>query len=142
MSCDYGVWHSETSLTNREAAKIYIGLCEQWPFLEGESAAVRAFYEELTRRWPELGTVPEEKIDDKNYCPWSCEISHSGMAVVTACVWPMADKVGSFVKELSTKHQLVFFDPQSERAHLPEHLKSLPGKKGSWFGRVFGGSDR
>jgi fido (protein-threonine AMPylation protein) len=73
MSCDYGFWHSETSLTNEESAKIYIGLCEQWPFLEGENRAVRAFYDELTRRWPELGTVPHEKIDDKDYCPWSCE---------------------------------------------------------------------
>jgi hypothetical protein len=142
MSCDYGVWHSETSMTNEEAAKIYTGLCEQWPFLEGENRSVRAFYDELTRRWPELDTVPDEKIDDKDCCPWSCAISHSGMAVVTACVWPMADKVGSLVKHLATKHQLVFFDPQSERVHLPRHLKSLPSKKGSWFRRVFGRSDR
>jgi len=142
MSCDYGVWHSETSLTNEEAAKIYVALCEQWPFLDGENRAVRAFYDELTKRWPELDTVPDEKIDDKNYCPWSCAISHSGMAVVTACVWSMADKVGSFVKELATRHQLVFFDPQSERVHLPEQMKSLTGKKSGWFGRVFGGSGR
>ena len=85
MSCDYGVWHSETSLTKEEAAQIYLALCEQWPFLEGENAAIRDFYDELTRRWPEIDTVPEEKLGDHDYCPWSCEICHSGMAVVTAC---------------------------------------------------------
>jgi hypothetical protein len=141
MSCDYGVWYSETFLTNEEAAKIYIGLCEQWPFLEGENRSVRAFYDELTKRWPELDTVPDEKIDDHEHCPWSCAISHSGSAVVTSCVWPMADKVGSFLKQLANKHHLVFFDPQSKRVALPEHLERLT-KNGSWFGRVFGRSDK
>jgi hypothetical protein len=137
MSCDYGVWYSETPLTNEEAAKIYVSLCEQWPFLEGEYPMVRAFYDELTRHWPELDTVSEEKIDDKEYCPWSCAISHSGIAVVTACVWPMADKVGSFVKDLATKHQLVLFDPQSERVHLPERLKATQVKKDGLLRRLF-----
>jgi hypothetical protein len=137
MSCDYGVWYSKTSLTDEEAAKIYVGLCEEWPFLEGENQAARAFYNDLTRRWPELDTIPDEKMDDKGYCPWSCKISHSGTAVVTACVWSMADQVGSFVKDLATRHQLVFYDPQSERVHLPEHLKIMQAKKGGWLRRLF-----
>jgi hypothetical protein len=137
MSCDYGVWYSETSMTNEEAGKIYAGLCERWPFLEGENPAVRAFYNDLTKRWPELATVPDEKMDDKDYCPWSCEISHSGVAVVTACVWSMADKVGAFVKELAARHQLVFYDPQSERVHLPAPLKAARAKQGSWWRRLF-----
>lgn len=140
MSCDYGVWYSEAAVTNAEAAKIYLGLCEKWPYLEGESPAVRAFYDELTTRWPELDAVPDDKIDDKDLCPWSCEISHSGMAVVTACVWSMADKVGHFVEELAIKHRLVFFDPQSERVRVPEHLMAMQGRKSSWWSRFFGGS--
>ena len=140
MSCDYGVWYSETRLTNKEAAKIYVALCEQWPFLEGEHPAVRDFYDELTRRWPEIDTVPDERIGDKDYCPWSCEISHSGIAVVTACVWSMADKVGAFIQELAIKHKLVFFDPQSERVLLPDHLATTQSKKRGWFGGLFGRS--
>jgi hypothetical protein len=142
MSCDYGVWYSEAPLTNEEANKIYLALCEQWPFLEGENGAVRAFYEELTRRWPAIDSVSEEKIGDHDYCPWSCAISHSGMAVVTACVWPTAGKVGSFVEDLATKHKLVFYDPQSDRVLLPEHLRAMHAKKSSWLGRLFGRSDR
>ena len=137
MSCDYGVWHSDKPLTNDEATKIYIALCDLWPFLEGEKPSVRTFYDELTKRWPELDTVPDEKVDDKEYCPWSCAISHSGMAVVTACVWPMADKVGQFIQQLAAKHRLVFYDPQSERLVLPEHLSALQDKKSSWIGRLF-----
>ena len=140
MSCDYGVWYSDKPLTGKEAATIYLALCEQWPFLEGEKPDVRAFYDELTKRWPELDTVPDEKIEDKDYCPWSCEISHSGMAVVAACVWSMADKVGSVVQDLAIKHKLVFFDPQSDRVHLPDHLKAMHVSEPSWLRRVFGGS--
>lgn len=143
MSCDYGVWYSEKPLTNEEATKIYLALCEQWPFLEGENEAVLAFYDELIKRWPEIDTVPESKIDDKEYCPWSCAISHSGMAVVTACVWSMASKVESFVKDLATKYKLVLYDPQSERVLLPEHLQTLQVKgSGGWLGRLLGSRDR
>jgi len=69
MSCDYGVWYSERALTKQEAGKIYTALCEQWPFLDGENAAVRAFYDELTGRWPEIDTIREERVDDHDYCP-------------------------------------------------------------------------
>jgi hypothetical protein len=64
MSCDYGAWYSETSVTKEEAAKIYIALCEEWPSLEGENASVRDFSNDLTKRWPEVDTIPEERIDD------------------------------------------------------------------------------
>jgi len=137
MSCDYGVWHSETPLTIQQAREIYLALCEQWPFLKGENTTVRAFYNDLTKRWPELQTVPAEKVGDHDYCPWSCEISHSGMAVVTACVWPMAGKVGSFIGELAIKHKLVFYDPQSDRVLVPEHLRARRAKEHGWLSRLF-----
>jgi hypothetical protein len=142
MSCDYGVWYSDNPLTNEEATKIYLALCERWPYLEGENKAVRVFYDELIRRWPEVDMVPDEKIDDKDYCPWSCAISHSGMAVVTACVWSMAGKVGEVIEELAVKHKLVFFDPQSERVRLPEHLEAMRAERGGWLRRLLSRSER
>jgi hypothetical protein len=135
MSCDFGVWYSEKALTKKEAGAIYVSLCEHWPFLEGENPAVAAFYDELTRRWPEIDKIPEEKIDDHDYCPWSCALDHSGMAVVMPCVWPKADAVEVFVKELAQKHKLVLYDPQSERVYLPAHLQL---KKRSLLDRLFG----
>jgi hypothetical protein len=72
-------------------------------------------------KWPEIDTVPEEKIDDKEYCPWSCALSHSGMAVVMACVWSMADEVTALVQELSKKYHLVLFNPQTDTVSIPEN---------------------
>jgi hypothetical protein len=44
MSFDLGVWHIDERLTDERAGEIYLLLCEQWPYLEGESPAVAAFY--------------------------------------------------------------------------------------------------
>lgn len=120
MSFDLGVWYSQVPLSDEEAAEIYVHLCGDWPYLGGEHHSVGSFYEELTKRWPEIDTVPDERIDDLEYCPWSCAISCSGMAVVTSCVWSMADKVESFIRELAKQHKLILFDPQSGKVHLPE----------------------
>jgi hypothetical protein len=123
MSFDLGVWHSEVPLTDAQAADIYVHLCENWPYLEGGSSSIATFYCELTGRWPEIDTVPEEKIDDTEYCPWSCALAHSGMAVVMSCVWSMADNVAVFVRDLAKKRGLVLFDPQTGEVTLPEHLR-------------------
>ena len=135
MSFDLGVWHSDRPLTDGEAAQTYVRLCEEWPYLNGENPAVATFYDELVMHWPEIDTVPEEKLDDMDYCPWSVALNHSGMAVVMSCVCSMADKVAGFVQGLATKHHLVLFDPQANRVHLPQQL--IREKRGL-FGQLFG----
>jgi hypothetical protein len=136
MSYDLGVWYSERQLTDQEASEIYLSLCENGPPLEGERQAVRAFYSELIAHWPELDTIPEEKIGDHEYCPWSCGLDISGMSVVMSCVWPMAEKVAIYVSELASKHELVLYDPQGDKVYLPAHLKTM---KRGFFARLFGG---
>jgi hypothetical protein len=147
MSCDYAVWQSERPLTDDEAGRIYQRLCESWPHLEGHSPELQAFYDELTARWPEIDTLPEDRVGDFDYCPWSCALDHSGMAVVMACVWPKANKVGDFVQQLAAKHGLVFYDPQSDLVIMPARLTSLtcptspgspPSSKGGFLARLFG----
>ena len=124
MSFDLGVWYSGVPVTDKEAAEIYVHLCENWPYLEGESASIAAFYDELIRRWPEIDTVPEEEIHDTEYCPWSSALNRSGMALLMPCVWSMADEVSVFVRRLANKYSLVLFDPQSGKVSLPEHPTS------------------
>jgi hypothetical protein len=123
MSFDLAVWHTEEPLTNQMAADVYLRLCENWPYLEGHSPAVTAFYEELTARWPEIDTIPEHHIGNFDFCPWSCALSRSGMAVVMTCVWPKAVAVANYVAPLARKHDLLLFDPQTGRAILPERLR-------------------
>lgn len=133
MSFDLGVWHAEKPLTADEAQQVYLKLCEDWPHLEGANSNVDAFYNELTQQWAEIYTIPEGKVGDFDLCPWSCALSHSGMAIVMSCVWPKAEEVARRVIELAEKHQLVLYDPQSDSVILPEYLR----KKKRWFKRLF-----
>ena len=123
MSFDLGVWHSEQPLTEAEASDIYLRLCEEWPYLGGENSAVQSFYQELVQHWPELDSIPEDQVGDFEVSPWSCELNHSGMAVVMSCVWPKASEVAEYVTDLARKHRLVTFDPQANRVTLPDHLR-------------------
>lgn len=123
MSFDLAVWHTEEPLTNEKASEIYLRFCQNWPYLEGSNPAVSAFYEELTSRWPELDTIPEHHIGNFDFCPWSCALSHSGMAVVMTSVWSKATEVAKYVEPLARKHDLLLFDPQASRAILPVRLR-------------------
>jgi len=120
MSFDLGVWHSEVPLTDKEAAKIYVALCEKWPYLKGESPSIAAFYYDLTAQWPEIETMPEDQIDNKEYCPWSCSLNHSGMAVIMACVWSMADDVAAFVEALAKEVRSRALQPSERNGLLAE----------------------
>src|SRR5579872_1339613 len=134
MTFDLGVWHSEARPTDKQAGAIYLQLCQNWPNLQGEHPSVAAFYQELTRRWPEIDSIPEDRIGDLDDCPWSCAISHSEIAVVMSCVWPKADEVAAFVRDLAQRHGLVLFDPQADRVYLPpddKHPDPAPQKSGA-----------
>ncbi len=105
--------------------------------MDGNSPAVGAFYQELIEKWPEIDTIPEDRLGDFDFCPWSCALNHSGMAVVISCVWSMANEVAEHVESLAQKHRLLLFDPQADRVVLPDYLR--PKSRGLWQ-RLFGSS--
>jgi hypothetical protein len=120
MSFDLGVWYPQARTGNEEAGKLYLRLCD------GDSSgvmphpAIKEFYAELTARYPELGTIPAEKIEDHDHCPWSCKLDHSSGHVILSCVWPKATEVGRVVKDLARKHGLAIYDPQSDVVTYPD----------------------
>jgi hypothetical protein len=93
MSFDLAVWYPEKRIANDEAGKLYA---------------------ELTARHPEIDGIPEEKIDDHDYCPWSCAMDHSPGHVIMSCVWPKATYVHQIVEDLARRHGLALYDPQSD----------------------------
>jgi hypothetical protein len=120
MSCDFCVWYPDKRLTDAEAGARYMRLCEG--NVEGEvvnHVAVEAFYRDLTSRHPEIDDVDEGRLDDHDYCPWSCAMDRSDGHVVMSCVWSRADYVGQLVEELARKHGLAVYDPQAERIRYP-----------------------
>lgn len=135
MSFDLGVWYSDVPVSLEEASEFYQDLCENGSESHKENGAIGAFYKELTARWPEIDSVPEEKVGDFDFSPWSCNLDRYGDAIVMCCVWSEAAKVEKVVRELARKQGLVFYDPQADRVLLPDHLNS--GEKANWWKKLF-----
>ena len=119
MSCDYAVWHTSERLSTEQAGELHQRLCEGDTSGVVPHAGVAGFYAELTARHPELDDVPEDRLEDKDFCPWSAAMDRSEGHVIVCCVWPKADEVGELVRSLATKHGLAFYDPQSARVLYP-----------------------
>ena len=120
MSFDLGVWYPQERIRNEEAGKLYVRLCDGDTSGVAPNPAIDAFYAELTARHPESDAIPEERIDDQDYCPWSCKLDHSPSHVILSCVWSKATYVGQLVQDLARKHGLAVYDPQSAVVIYPE----------------------
>jgi hypothetical protein len=114
MSFDLGVWYPHKRIRNEEATELYVRLCGGDTRGAVPHPAIDAFYAELTARHPEIDTIPEGKIDDHDYCPWSCKLDYSPSHVIMTCVWSKATHVHQLVQGLARKHGLALYDPQSE----------------------------
>jgi|SRR5579871_2891360 len=126
MSYDLAVWFPNKRISNSEAGKLYVRLCEEDISGVIPHPAVDAFYAELIAKHPEIDTVPSDKIDDHDYCPWSCAIDHSPGHVITNCIWPKATYVHHLVKSLAAKHGLALFDPQVGEIIYPDGSTGSP----------------
>jgi hypothetical protein len=120
MSFDLGVWYPQKRIRNEEATELYLRLCDGDTSGVLPNPAIDAFYAELIARHPEIDMIPEEKIDDHDYCPWSCKLDYSPSHVVMSCVWSKATYVHQLVRGLARKHGLALYDPQSEEVIYPD----------------------
>jgi|SRR5262249_46156017 len=114
MSFDLCVWHPQNKIRNKEASELYLRLCEGDTSDVAPHPAIGAFYSELIARHPEIDGIPEDRIGDRDYCPWSCKLDYSAGHVIMSCVWSKAEYVHEFVQGLARKHGLALYDPQSE----------------------------
>ena len=133
MSCDFGVWCPHRRLSTQDAGELYQRLCAGDTSEIQPHPAVDAFYAELTARHPELDTIPELRVGDHDYCPWSCALDRSAGHVIVPCVWSKADYVTDFVHELARQHGLAVYDPQSERITYPDDAHASSARPRSWW---------
>ena len=120
MSCDFFVWYPQEQISNAQATKLYLRLCDGDASALVPHPSIDAFYAELTARHPEIDAVPEDKAGDYDCCPWSCKLDFSPSYILMCCVWSKADYVGQLVESLAHKHGLAVYDPQSEKAIYPD----------------------
>ncbi|SRR6266542_3457501 len=119
MSYDLAVWFPDQILSDEQALQQYHKL------YDGDISQLRPhtstgnFYLELYKIHPEIDDVPEDKLGDFDYSPWSVEHELSDRHLMLSCVWSHAEYVHSLVLDLAKKHGLAVFDPQKIRIHYP-----------------------
>jgi len=139
MSWDIAVWHTETELTDEEAASLYEALCNKDTSGVTASPGIDAFYAELTALHPEPDNIAEEKIDDHDLCPWSYGFDRSPAHLLMTCMTSKAEDVLDLVLKLAKKHDVAVYDPQSkivinpdDNIGLPKERETVPGGEGFW----------
>jgi len=120
MSYDLAVWYPQKRIRSDEATELYVRLCDGDASGVVPHPLINAFYAELTRSHPEIDKVPEDRISDHDYCPWSCRLDYSPGHVIMCCVWSKAGDVHELVQGLARKHGLALYDPQSEKVIYPD----------------------
>jgi hypothetical protein len=133
MSCDFAVWFPYQRLSDSEAGKLYTRLCQSDTNGVQPHPAVDAFYADLIAKYPEIDTVPDDRIDDHDYCPWSCALDHSPGHVIMPCVWSKADYVERLGHELAQKYGLAVYDPQSNHVIYPESPAVPTDNRRAWW---------
>ena len=121
MSYDLAVWFPDRILSDEQALEQYRELCDE--NIDGlvPHPSIGNFYLELYKIHPEINDVPEEKIGDFDFSPWSVAHDVSDRHVIMLCVWSHADHVHDLVVNLAQKHRLAMFDPQLTKIHYPKH---------------------
>lgn len=135
MSFDLAVWAHETAVSQSDAEKLYLQLCNDPPSAYASlrsSAGIEAFYRELTALHPQIDDVSEEEIDNTDLCPWSIAFDRSDKHILMCSVWSKADYVDNLVRSLACKHGLAVFNPQSRELHL-QNRPSTAGLTRPWW---------
>jgi hypothetical protein len=101
VSFDLAVWYPDQRFTNEEALSVYRALCEGDQSGLQPNPSVAAFYAEFAAVDPEIDDVPDERIDDHDFCLWSVAYDRSDRHVIFCCVWPKSSESRATAPEWS-----------------------------------------
>lgn len=98
-------------------ARFAVGDAE-FPEANPATPRLQAFLTDLEARWPDLDS-PRASWKDS---PWASGFFVDDGSIVLNIQWPRAQEVARYVSELTERHGLQLFDPQTERVVLPSRL--------------------
>ncbi|HBI3715768.1 TPA: hypothetical protein K4M41_004586 [Vibrio parahaemolyticus] len=133
MSFDIAILSLEKRVSNAEASEIYAEILEGNYSNVAKNAAIEDLYLELTAIHPEIHDIPDDKTEDIDFCPWSCEFDKSAAHIIISSVWSKSDYVYELVQSLAVKHRLALFSPQAEVVVYPDGSEGVEVKKKTWW---------
>ncbi|KDN26938.1 hypothetical protein VFDL14_18545 [Vibrio fortis] len=115
MSYDLGFFSIKEGVTTAEVRAAYLSSCEgaapPWP----KSETLNSFMSALENEYPCIDTLSDDEVDDS---PWSCGFDKGEGHIIVSMVFNRASEVGNFVWSLLEQHELIVFDPQTDKAYI------------------------
>jgi hypothetical protein len=135
MSYDLAVWFPKNAISATQALQTYKQLYRGNDNKLDADDRIVLFLQELVLTYPNLDSLPSFELDNS---PWDSNISINSKYVILQVKWTRAEEMASFVEQLATKHFLLFFNPQTQKLVLPEHLQKKRVKRNHWWSFLFG----
>jgi hypothetical protein len=130
MSHDLGFFSVKQGATTAEVRAAYISSCEgvdpSWP----SSSALKSFISALEGQYPCIDTLSDDEVDNS---PWSCGFDKGDGHIIVSMVFSRASEVGNFIWGLLERHELIVFDPQTDKAYLGDNELPENQKAKKWW---------
>jgi len=125
VSFDLIVFDAEEPLTPEaiqqrfsEAEERFAADDAEFPEPSPPTTRLQSFLTDLEAKWPDLD-LPRANWQNS---PWSSGFFVNDGSIVLNIQWPRAEEVARHVNELTERHGLQLFDPQTEQLILPSRL--------------------
>lgn len=120
MSYDLAIWHGTRDLSSEEAELEFANLCQADATLVHPNARLEAFVNQLTKKYPKLDDLPEDRLDES---PWTSGFDTLENFCHLPIAWSRIEEVVPYTIKLALQHGLTCLDPQSGRVYQPKGLK-------------------
>lgn len=121
MSFQLGVWFSDKPVSLGGAGEAFDLLFDGKPAGLRPHAGVKAFFNQLVKRYPSLDNWPSEDLDD---CPWADPPEYRPTHVLLSLLDEFVEPLEAVVVDLALEHGLLVYDPQTPDLHLPPALEN------------------
>ena len=116
MSYDVAIWDGEQPKSDDDALEVFEQMAAVYDAETDEtpSAALLLFIRDLTDRYPDLTTLPDNEVDDSPWADGPLVNNVTGRFLYLALAFAKTEEVLGFIAETARKYDLVCFDPQTE----------------------------
>lgn len=121
MSFQLGIWFSEKPLSLSGAGELFDQMAEGKTAGLRANAGVKAFFNQLVRRYPSLDNWPSENLDE---CPWADPPEYRPTHVMLSLLDEFVEPLEAVVVDLALDNGLLVYDPQTPDLHLPPALEN------------------
>lgn len=132
MSFQLGVWHCEQPLSMGAAGELFDAVVDdKKPDKKHEkkpeprsalktSPAMKAFFNNLIRRYPTLDNWPTDDVTD---CPWEIQPRYDPHYMVFSLMPAHSEQLEAVIIDLALENGLTVYDPQTPDLHMPPALE-------------------